>query len=592
MHSRLTTTAAKALFIAGMFIVPSITFGQSSPKLMAANKFYKDGDYYSAVMLYEELSDSSKKDKPEVKPYSLSRLPNNYIKSNSEDMQFRMGYSYFQLHNYKKAQPFFENIKDKNSQARYYAGICERANQQYVDASKDFNEVLKSDLDSSFKNKASVELNNLQFVEQELNKSTNGVFSAENISSADVTANYALTSIGNDIIITSSRKDSVLEQQKGNPYMNQLYAVSITNDQLSFNNKLAIPFDKGTHQGIASFTPDGNKLFFTKWTRTATDTVASIYISTKQMSTWQAPVKLSNKINVDGYKSMQPFVTSDGKYLIFASDRPGGNGKLDLWYAPLDSNFEPGDAINLGKNINTNGNDETPFYHNASQTLIFASDGRVGMGALDLYKSTGELTSLSTPENLGYPINSSKDDLYFYSTNKDSIWKDAYISSDRASECCLQLVAIKYTPPPPPDTVKNIVVDSVKQDTTAIVATDKQPVVLYFDFDKSSLTDSAQNLLNLIAEHLRENPSTVLDFTGYTDGFGSSPYNLNLSKQRAEACRKYLLDKGITDNQIKIHYLGKCCPVANEKDASGNDNPEGRQMNRRVELKYISPVTL
>src|SRR5207248_10804043 len=115
--------------------------------------------------------------------------------------------------------------------------------------------------------------------------------------------------------------------------------------------------------------------------------------STKTNGQWSEPVKLGNDINTEGYSSQQPFVTWDDKYLLFASDKPGGSGKFDLWYAPLNADGQPGKAVNMGKGINSKEDDQTPFYSQQTSTLVFASKGRVGMGGYDLYSSKGSIGS-------------------------------------------------------------------------------------------------------------------------------------------------------------------------------------------------------
>ena len=154
---------------------------------------------------------------------------------------------------------------------------------------------------------------------------------------------------------------------------------------------------------------------------------------------------MNDSINVKGYNSNQPFITDDGKYLLYASDRPDGVGKYDIWAAPLDATGNVGIPFNL-KEINTSDDDKAPFYHTNSKTLVFSSNGRIGLGGFDLYSATGDITSLQTPVNLGAPINSIKDDNYFFSASKDSLMKKVYISSDRKSQCCLEIFSVETLP--------------------------------------------------------------------------------------------------------------------------------------------------
>ncbi len=104
---------------------------------------------------------------------------------------------------------------------------------------------------------------------------------------------------------------------------------------------------------------------------------------------------------------------------------------------------------------------------------------------------------------------------------------------------------------------------------------------LQFDFNKSILTFSSQNLLDLAGKYLINNPSIVLKITGHTDDIGTHWYNMGLSKKRAQAAKKYLVDRGIKKNRIKIDWKGKTIPL----DNSGTD--EAREKNRRVEFEIL-----
>ena len=152
-------------------------------------------------------------------------------------------------------------------------------------------------------------------------------------------------------------------------------------------------------------------------------------------------------INADGYNTQQPFVTPDGKYLLFSSNRNGGQGGYDLWYAPLE-NGKPGTPQNMGAVINTSYDEQAPSYHEASGSLIFSSNGRVGMGGYDFFQSKGSMGNWGEPENLGYPVNSVKDDIYFTSRGPaKNILEDVVLSSDRDAACCLELFSLKKIRP-------------------------------------------------------------------------------------------------------------------------------------------------
>jgi outer membrane protein OmpA-like peptidoglycan-associated protein len=139
---------------------------------------------------------------------------------------------------------------------------------------------------------------------------------------------------------------------------------------------------------------------------------------------------------------------ADGKTLLFSSDKPGGSGGFDLWYATLDGDGKPEKAVNLGASINTINDEQAPYYHAASGTLVFSCNGRIGMGGFDFFYSKGMPDAWATPENFGYPVNSIKDDIYFASRGSaKNILEDVLLSSDRSAECCLELFTLKKRKP-------------------------------------------------------------------------------------------------------------------------------------------------
>ena len=144
---------------------------------------------------------------------------------------------------------------------------------------------------------------------------------------------------------------------------------------------------------------------------------------------WTEPQKLS--INQDGFTHTQPNVgmdTESGKeYLYFTSDRPGGNGQLDLWRSEIDSVGQLTEPENL-IDLNTPGNDVTPFFHTLTQTLYFSSDGYQTLGGYDIYQAKKKRNSWEMPNNMGIPINSSYNDLYY---SLFSYGSQVYLSSNR-----------------------------------------------------------------------------------------------------------------------------------------------------------------
>ena len=229
-----------------------------------------------------------------------------------------------------------------------------------------------------------------------------------------------------------------------NPYHNRLFHASFKTNGIDHMEPIGIEAGNASiNQGAATISTDGNHIYFTQWKREQGKELASIYYTTKTENGWSKPTAVT-ALNKAGSNSQQPFITADGKQIFFASDRAGGAGGFDIWYAPIMDNGQTGEPVHAGNEINTADDELAPFYHHATGTLVFASGRLPSMGGLDLFASKGSGSSWKTPENLGHPVNSSRDDIYFYSTGS-SLLSNAILSSDRGNECCMAAYTVVKT---------------------------------------------------------------------------------------------------------------------------------------------------
>lgn len=158
--------------------------------------------------------------------------------------------------------------------------------------------------------------------------------------------------------------------------------------------------------------------------------MCGIYMSKRVNKKWTQPEKVGSDVNLPGYTSTQPTIGyTDGKMLLYyVSNRPGGSGGMDIWYVVIDSNYI-GKSVNLGKPINSVGNEITPYYSNKTNSLYFSSDWHHGYGGYDIFVSKGGRDQWSQPKNMGRPINTSANDLYFYAANSDTTM--GFLTSNR-----------------------------------------------------------------------------------------------------------------------------------------------------------------
>jgi outer membrane protein OmpA-like peptidoglycan-associated protein/tetratricopeptide (TPR) repeat protein len=163
------------------------------------------------------------------------------------------------------------------------------------------------------------------------------------------------------------------------------------------------------NEGSESISQDGKFLFFTGCNRPDGLGRCDIYVVQKKGDTWGKPFDLSPPVNTPGWES-QPSISADGRTLYFVSNRKGGYGGYDIWKSKLTANGW-GEPENLGPNINTSFNEQSPFIHPDDSTLYFCSNGWPGMGGQDLFVSRlGKDGKWQKPENLGYPINTNGDE--------------------------------------------------------------------------------------------------------------------------------------------------------------------------------------
>jgi len=159
---------------------------------------------------------------------------------------------------------------------------------------------------------------------------------------------------------------------------------------------------------ISCLSADGKQLFLSKDDNYDSD----IFVSSFDGSVWSNTTKLDKNINTKYWES-HGFISETGNQLIFASDRPGGFGGLDLYISQkINGNWGP--ALNLGPQINTEFNEDRPFLINNSKTIFFCSQGHTGLGGYDLFRTDLQPNGIwNKPANLGYPINTPDDNTFF-----------------------------------------------------------------------------------------------------------------------------------------------------------------------------------
>jgi outer membrane protein OmpA-like peptidoglycan-associated protein/tetratricopeptide (TPR) repeat protein len=402
----------------------AIVFGQ---RKYTADLYFKEFAYAKSAELYKKIyqkGDSTK--------LILERLGDSYyFNDNTEESEVWY-------------QKLFENhLKDSISVAYYF---------RYAQSLKGNGNYQKSDewilkLKKLNKNDSRVKSleNNTNYLSQYQNKKTKFI----NIHNLSVNSKYSdYGAYFNDsIIVFSSTRPKInsprakIYQWNKQPFYN-IYSTKL----ITFKNDIDIQFIDGNisnklkninspyHDASAVITKDGKTMFFTRnnfdGKKLNNDkrriSHLKIFKAERVNNEWINIKELP--FNDEEYSVGHPALSFDESTLYFSSDMPGGFGKTDIYKVTIKSDDNYGEPVNLGSNINTEGKEMFPFVDEDS-TLYFASNGHIGLGGLDVFKSKILETSYGKVENLGEPINSEKDDFSFSLNNVRRI---GFFSSNRS----------------------------------------------------------------------------------------------------------------------------------------------------------------
>jgi outer membrane protein OmpA-like peptidoglycan-associated protein/tetratricopeptide (TPR) repeat protein len=486
---------------------------------------------------------------------------------------------------------------------------------------------------------------------------------------------YGPSRYGNGIVV--SGETEIISAKTANPWTGYSFLdmFYIEKDEdgnweipVQFGENLNGPF----HDGSATFSKDQNMIIYTRSAmrnekkrllNEENENQFFLYTSTKEDGKWSEPEKLP--FNSIDYSIGHPSLSEDGNSLYFSSDMPGGYGGSDLYKSTYDGSSWS-QPVNVGSAINTPGNEVFPYVDKVGK-LYFSSEGHRTLGGLDVFVSEQVAGVWSSPVNLAYPLNSSRDDFAILVNEDDST---GFVSSNRsgvdmvyayqriAATFVLKGIAKKKADNLPIEEVTITLINFTDGDT-AIYTTDKtgsfrfsllpekkykvigekagfftlteefatdrsrieKDIILsfeideivaseigsgsgnpkdgsataakvyeiggiYYDYDKSDISPSAQPALDKLAKLLKDNSSVKIEVHSHADSRGGDSYNMNLSNRRAQSVVNYLVKAGVAKANLSSKGFGEGQPV--NKCIDGVECSEAEhQKNRRSEFIVV-----
>ena len=417
----------------------------SKSKLMKSSKSAMyEGDIFTATDNYRKYDDN---------------YPGN------AKVQKKLAYLYWQEKNYPEAQKYFNktfrNDVKANLMELFYSAKCLHIMGKYDEAKKEYDRfasMARSDksLREYVKLAKSLAEEMDRIATDSANRNVSIIHLDTTVNSKHI--NTAPLPYENNTLIFGSLRENEISYY--NTYTDTLPTRKfyIAKEESEMNWTFVGEFDTVFNSNEydvsnGTFSADKRRFFFTKCKNNDDGKkICEIYMSKLNNGAWQTPERLPDVINASGCTTTMPAIgisRQNTDVLYFVSDREGGRGGLDLWfslYNPKDKSWK--EVKNCGKQVNTAGDEITPFYDMTTRTLYYSSDGMLGYGGFDIYSTVGEGKNFETPQALRKPINSSYDDLYY---KIDETRRKGFLSSNRdggyslrSKNCCDDIYEFIY----------------------------------------------------------------------------------------------------------------------------------------------------
>lgn len=602
----------KAVYIIVCLLLTAVAAGCRTPKLSEADAQFQRGEYYDASVTYKKV---------------YNKLRKKEERPQRGEVAFKMGRCYRLLNMSARASAAFQNAlryEYPDSTTHFMLAQALHADGKYAAALRSYDKYLEFCPDDSLAINCAEGCRTAQEIRARGSRYVVKQAKLFNSRRADFCPMY-LGADCDQIYYTSTTEKATGDKKSEITGMkNADVFFSKKNEKGEWERPEPVEGELNTEfdEGIVAFSPDAQTMYLTKARRELNaPTSVEIYTSTRSDAKWSAPVKF--EITADTLSTFgHPAVSPDGEYLYFVSDMPGGYGGKDIWRISLKE--RQGSLVNLGPDINTEGNDDFPYVR-SDGSLYFSSDGHPGMGGLDIFRVTavGDPADLRWKvENMGFPINSAGDDFGitfgkgedgFFSSNRGDARGYDHIYSFEYDPVRITIEGLVMDKDEEP--VKNAIIrivgndgsnqkevarddgsfsfalqrgvkyvmlagakgylnqkqefasDSTMEDANYWVefilpSISKPSVVenIFYDYDKADLRPESKTALNELIAVLHDNPNVTIEMASHTDRWGSDAYNINLSERRAKSVVDYLVENGISRDRLQPHGYGKSRP--------------------------------
>lgn len=615
----------KNLYISLGFLLATMSVAAQNAATAEADKLFKKFEYLDAAKEYQK------------------------IKSKDGYVYKQIAESYFNVYNSKEAVKWYAKAVESKQDAETYYRYAQmlKAEGKFEESNKQMQKFASM----APKDQRAIAFNQDPDYLPKL-KSQTKLFEEQLLDISDKKfADFGAVLVDNTLYFTSARNTARKTYGRNEEPFLDMYTATY-NSNGTFSN--ATPIDEINskyHDGPAAVTADGTTMYFSsesfkegnyeKDTPGQRTGLIYLFVATKVNGIWSniKPVPFNGKT----WSTGNPSISKDGKTLYFASNRKGSLGATDIWKVEVKGNNTYGEPVNLGKKVNTEGNENFPFIADYNK-LYFSSDGRKGVGAMDIYVK--DMNADSEALNLGLPINSPQDDFSFsfnvtankgfFASNRNGN-DDLYLATPICGVDAVVMVSDSKTGKPLVTAnvaildAKGYIIETRQTNTdgwvtysidcntpySLLVSADGYTSVtkpldkhaggrqeakvsldpiesiikgdmvqlsdIYFEFDKSNITQEGAAELNKLVAVMKARPGIVIMAKAHTDNRGSEEYNLSLSDRRARAVVQYVISQGIDENRISGQGYGESQP----RVACTECTDEQHAQNRRNEFIIV-----